>query len=73
MTGSVISPLDAALEEQANGVAAALAVVERPVVHVHADEGVGLGAIESAGVLHRVVERACSMLQSIRDTVVKMA
>ena len=59
----------AALEEKANSLAAAIAVVERPVVDVHPDEGVGLGSIEAAGVLHRVVERAAPMLQSVRDTV----
>ena len=64
---------DATFEEEANGLPAALAVIERPVVDVHADEGVGLGAIEAASVLHRVVERSRPMLQSIRYAVVKMA
>ena len=74
VTGLVIRPaLDAALEEESDGLAAALAVVERPVVDVHPDEGVGLRAVEAAGVLHRVVERTDAVLQSIRDAVAKMS
>src|SRR6476469_5814575 len=65
--------LDAALEEEAYGLAAALAVVEGPVVDVHADERVGLGAVEAARVLHCVVERSHTVLQSVCDAVAQMA
>ena len=49
--------VDAALQEYTDGFAAARAVVERPFVHVHADEGVGLRAVEPTRELHRVIER----------------
>src|SRR5689334_21097545 len=65
--------LNAALEEEAHGFAAFRSVVECPVVDVHADECVGFGPIQSACEFHGVVERSASMLQSIRDAVVKMA
>ena len=44
--------VDAALQELSHGAPAGVPVVERPVVHVHANEGVGLGSVESSGVLH---------------------
>src|SRR5262245_27946312 len=64
--------LDPPGQELTNGAASSVAVVERPVVHIHSDEGVGLGSLETTSVLHRVVERRRSMIQSIRDTVAKM-
>src|SRR5512143_4013650 len=58
---------DTALKELLHRSATAVAVVERPVVHVHADEGVCLGPVETAGVLHRMIQSPGAMLQSIRD------
>ena len=55
---------DASLEQQSARLPSPLAVVERPVVHVHPDEGVGLGPVEAAGVLHRMIERRLSVFQS---------
>src|SRR5688572_1081939 len=57
---------DSAFEEEPHGCPPAIAVVERPVVHVHSDEGVGLRSVETACVLHGVVQRLRSMLQSVR-------
>ena len=42
---------------------AAVAVIEGPLVDVHADEGVGLGTVEAASVLHRVVKRRLAVVQ----------
>ena len=47
--------LYAALEKETHRLTSALAVVERPVVHVHPDERIGLRAVETSCVLHRVV------------------
>ena len=55
--------LDTPLEELANGFSTTLAVIERPVVDVHANERVGALAFEAACELHRVVERGCPVLQ----------
>src|SRR5262245_20901221 len=63
---------NAALEELADGRAAAIAVVECPVVDVHPDERVGLRAIEATRITHRVVECVRPMLQSIRDAGAKV-
>src|SRR3982751_3744988 len=64
--------LHAFVEEQADGRATALAVVEGPVIDVHADESVCLAAIEAAGEPHGVVERALSMIESVRDALAEM-
>src|SRR3954471_21254131 len=64
--------LHAFIEEQADGGAAALAVVEGPVIDVHADESVCLAAIEPAREPHGVVERALSMIESVGDALAEM-
>ena len=43
-------------EEGANGFASPRAIVDGPVVDVHAHEPVGQGGVETAGVAQRVVE-----------------
>src|SRR5579862_3548312 len=63
----------AAGEKLANCVPAAVTVIERPIVHIHADESVGFCAVQASGELHRVVQRLNAMLQSIRYTVAKMS
>src|ERR1051325_8476882 len=67
------SALDTAFEEEANGASATVAVVQCPVVHVHADEGIGHGTLEPARVLHRMVQRAGPVLQAIRDAITKVS
>src|SRR5687767_10502083 len=57
-----------AIEKLANRGTPAVAVVERPVVHVHANERVGLSAIKPARIAHGVIQRRRSVLQSICDT-----
>ena len=56
------------LEKKAYGIASALAVIEGPLVDVHADEGVGAVGVEAASVLHCVGERMAPVLKAIRDT-----
>src|SRR5437868_12503687 len=58
-----------ALKELSDRLAAPIAVVESPIVHVHADEGISFRAIEATRVLHRVVECADAMLKAVRYTV----
>jgi hypothetical protein len=65
--------LDTALKKLPDRSAPRLAIIQAPVIHVQADEGVCLRAIESAGILHGMIKSGFSMLQSIRDAVVKMA
>src|SRR5512145_2774375 len=76
--GSVVHKLDgdaflddagavASIEQLADGPAASLAVVERPVVDVHADESAGPLAVETSRIPHCVIQGLRSMLQSIRD------
>src|SRR5690348_11116279 len=38
--------VDPPLQELPDGASAGVAVVERPVVHIHADKGVSLGSVE---------------------------
>ena len=59
--------LDAALEEELHRLAPARAVVERPVVHVHADEAVGEVQVEPAPELKRVCHGLIAMLQAQVD------
>src|SRR3990172_12684697 len=56
-----------AVEQRADRLAAAFAKIERPVVHVHADELVGLAAGEGAAVLQRVLPRLGTVLQTVLD------
>src|SRR5437588_86300 len=65
--------LDAFLEEKSNGLTSTLAVVERPVVDVHADECVSLLAIEVARVAHCVVERVLAVVEAVGDALAQMA
>ena len=51
--------------------AAALAVRQRQVVDVHADEGVGARAVEAAAELQRVLDRLLAVRQRVRDAVVQ--
>src|SRR5688572_15549052 len=44
-----------------------VAVIQRPVVHVHPNELVGFAAIQAARVLHRVVQGILAMVEAIRD------
>ena len=60
-TGGIEALLGGFAQQAQHGGAPALAVVERQVVHVHADESVGARAIEAAAVLHRVRDRVAAM------------
>ena len=64
--------LHAPFEEEPDRLASAIAVVEGPVVHVHAHKGVGLAAVESARVLHGVVEGRTAMLEREGDARAKV-
>ena len=57
----------AALEEGGDGLAAAGAVVERPVVDVHSDEAVGEVAVEVAAELEGVVNGFGAMVEAVLD------
>src|SRR5262245_9154057 len=56
-------------EKPTHRLPALVAVVERPIVHVHAHERVSLRAIKTARELHRVIESSRSMVQAVRNTV----
>ncbi len=60
-------------EKTADSVAAARTEVERPIVDVHAHEPIGLGSIEIAAVLERIIERLVAMRQSVLDALVKQS
>ena len=47
--------------------AAARAEIERPIVYIHSDETVGLGAVEIAAVLQGVVQRFVAMFEPVVD------
>src|SRR5690349_9979334 len=55
-----------AAKQKPNGVAAPLAVIEGPIVHVHPDESVGATALETARVLHGVIECSSPVLKPVR-------
>src|SRR5688572_9140729 len=61
------------VQKEADGGASALAVIERPIVDVHADEGVGLSAIETAREAHRVVERVLPVVEAVGDARAQVA
>ena len=44
-----------AFQKEAHRLYAAVAVIERPTVHVHTHEGVRLGPVEAARILHRMI------------------
>src|SRR5262245_35524362 len=58
-------------QQTKNRRAAALAVVERQVVHVQPDERVGARPIEAAAILHGVRDGVSAMRQAERDAVVE--
>src|SRR5436853_565896 len=58
-------------EQTVHGRAAALAVIEREIVHVHAHKAIGFRAIESAAEAHRIADGLAAMLQTERDAVVQ--
>src|SRR5262249_5744170 len=51
--------------------ASARSVVQRQLIHVHANELVGLGPIQSAAELLRVVDGFLPVIQRVRDAVVQ--
>ena len=61
------SRLDTATKELPDRFPPAHTVIERPVIDVHPDEGVGIAALESSGVAHGMVERIRSVLESVSD------
>ena len=62
-TGFVTRPSSTPpLEEEAYSPSPTLAVIERPIVQIHADEGVCLVRIEAARILHRVIQCSESMM-----------
>src|SRR5437763_836529 len=61
------------VEKEANGSATFIAVVERPVIYVHANEGVSLTAVESAGKPHRVVESILPVIETVRNAFAQMS
>src|SRR3954469_10281259 len=65
--------LDAFVEEKANGTAAALAVIERPVVDIHSYESVGFVAVEAPGVPHRVIQRVLAVVEAVGNALAEMA
>src|SRR5450759_5194338 len=63
---------DAFVEEEPDCRSAALAVIERPVVHVHPDERVGLAPIETARIAHRVVESILAVFEAVRNALAQV-
>src|SRR5688500_2800277 len=61
------------VQKESDGSASALAVIERPIVDVHADEGVGLSAIETTREAHRVVERVLPVVEAVGDARAQVA
>src|SRR6266567_1299195 len=64
--------LKPAFEKQPHRAPTAVAVVQRPIVHIPADEGIGLGPIKASGVLHSVIERTNAVFQTIGYAVAKV-
>ena len=61
--------VEAHVEEFLDGFSAVLAVVERALVDVHADEAVGEGGIEVASKLHGVGEGLFAVVEGVLDAV----
>src|SRR5689334_6028523 len=59
------------IQESNNGLFPVRTIVERPVVHVHADEAVGHLRIEVTSELHRIGERLFTMVQCVLNAVAK--
>src|SRR5436305_1938885 len=59
--------LGRSLEERAYGLAPPGAVIDGPIIDVHADEPVGELRLEVAGIPQGVIERLLAMIQSVDD------
>src|SRR5687767_11414811 len=62
----------ALVQKKTDRLAPTLAVVESPGIHVHADEGVGLSAVEAASKAHCVVERLAAVIEAVGDARAQM-
>src|SRR6476619_6158393 len=65
------APLVGIAEEAFDRETAAVSVRERQVVHIHPDELVGAGTIETPAELDRIFHRRLAMRQRIGDAVVQ--
>src|ERR1700738_164262 len=61
------SGFDPFVEEEANSTTTPLAVMERPIVDVHADEGVRFATIQAAPEPHRVIQLVLARVKPVRD------
>ena len=59
------------VQQSPDGFAATFAVVERPVIHVHADEFISERLIHVAGILQRVVESSRSVIERVTDALLE--
>src|SRR6267143_2667397 len=66
------SGFDPFVQEEVNSTTTLLAVVERPVIDVHTDKGVGFAAIQAARDTHCVVQRVFPMVEAIGDARAQM-
>src|ERR1700736_3713927 len=66
------SRFDPFIQEEADSTTTALAVVERPVVDIHPDEGVCLAAIEAARETHCVIQRVLPVVETVCDALSQM-
>src|ERR1700730_13950998 len=64
---------DAFVEEEPDCRPASFAVVERPVIHVHPDERIGLAPVEATCKAHRMVQSILAVIEAIRDALPKMS
>src|ERR1700675_3694904 len=63
---------DAFVEEEPDRCPTAFAVVERPVIHVHPDERIGLSPVEATRKTHRMVQSVLAVIEAVRDALPKM-
>src|SRR5258706_15173065 len=56
-----------------NGLPPAFAIIERQIVHVHADEAVGAPLVKSTAELHGIAHGFVTMIEAETDAVVKEA
>src|SRR5215469_5294500 len=56
------------VEQTADGFATVGAIVERALVHIHADELVGRWQVEIARKLHGISERFFAMIEAVLNT-----
>src|SRR5262245_56108750 len=66
-------PVPRLVQQPLNGFTASWTVVERQLVHIHADESIGAVAIEPAAVLQRVIERGGTMREAEGDALAKQS